>query len=165
MKKLVIATVLSLVLSMPVLANETEGDYFYPSFDQTAYSTLYEGDNKVGVTIDLSDGWSVEFALGAVYLYNGRIEENSEAVAMGITLDKAVFDEYVAEASEKNEYREYARSIAYADGDGTHRYLYSLSPDVGFLIAVSPEVDGDDTASRFSIELLEQEISDETETE
>ena len=165
MKKLIIATILSLVLSMPVLANETEGDYFIPTFDQTAYATLHEGDAEVGVTVDLSDGWSVEFALGAVYLYNGRIEKNTEAVAMGLTLDREVFDEYVAEASEKDEYKEYARSISYADGDGTHRYLYSLSPDVGFLIAVSPEVNGDDTASRFSIELLGQETFDETEAE
>ena len=66
---------------------------------QTASAYLDQNENSaVEVTADLSGGWSVEFARGAVYLYDGEIAEGKEATAMLITLDKEVYEEYMAEA-------------------------------------------------------------------
>ena len=73
---------------------------------QVATAWLDQEGNEISVLVDLTGGWSVEFARGALYLYEGDYSEDKEAVAIGITLDQEVFEEYCAEAASAETYRE-----------------------------------------------------------
>ena len=61
---------------------------------QVATAWLDQADKEISVMVDLSGGWSVEFAHGAFYLYDGDYSEDSDATAIGLTLDQEVFEEY-----------------------------------------------------------------------
>lgn len=153
MKRAIILGAAVLSMSIPVIAfgAETENDS-YPSYEQTASAWLDQEGEEVKVTVDLTGGWSVEFAHGAVYLYDGKADINNEAVAIGLTLDEKTFRDYADKAPEENTYREFARSFAYADDAGTDYYFYTVGPDAYFMIQVAPEADGDIVSSRFSVE-------------
>ena len=81
---------------------------------QIASAWLINGDDETRtyVTIDLSGGWSVEFAPGAFYLYENMQSKEDESSAMGITLSEEVYDEYADEAEESSGYEEEARESA-----------------------------------------------------
>jgi len=130
---------------------ETESEE-YPTYEQTASAWLDQGGNEVLVTVDLTGGWSAEFAHGAVYLYDGKVDENTPATAIAVTLDQEVFEEYVASAPSQENYREFARSFSYTEEDGSTDYFFSVGPDAYFMISVSPEEDADTVSSRFSVE-------------
>lgn len=166
MKRTVIALVsaaaFTLGLSTIGYAAETESAW-YPTFEQTASAWLDQDGTEVRVTVDLTDGWSASFAHGAVYLYDGPDKEGTEAVAIGLTLDEEVFNDYAEEASSKDSYREFAHCFTFTEEDGSNDYFWSLSPDVYFMIAVRPQADGDIVSSRFSMELADS--AEETATE
>ena len=153
MKKVItLGVIISLMSTMIVFADETE---FFPTYEQTASAYLDQDGNEVKVTVDLTGGWSVEFAPGAVYLYDGTVDENTPATALGITLDEDVFQDHLKAAQEIESYREFARSFAYTEEDGTNDYFFSLGPDTFFMISVSPDADGDIVSSRFSVERVD----------
>ena len=89
-KAFVLCVIISMMCSMIAFADETE--LFFPTYEQTASAYLDQSGKAVKVTVDLTGGWSVEFAPGAVYLYEGNTD--GEAAALGITLDEEVFQEY-----------------------------------------------------------------------
>ena len=157
MKKTIIAlmsaAIFALGLTSAGFGAETETDWF-PTYAQTASAWLDQGPNEVKVTVDLTGGWSCEFAHAAVYLYEGKADENTPAVAIGLTLDEEVFNEYVADAPDSDNYREFARSFSFTEEDGSTDYFFSVGPDAFFMISVSPDAAGDADAisSRFSVE-------------
>ena len=106
------AAVLAMSFPLTTFCAETESD-FIPTFEQTASAWLDQGENEVKVTVDLTDGWSVEFAKGAAYLYDGTADENAEAAAIGLTLDEEVFTEYMEAAQNSDSYREFAHSFTF----------------------------------------------------
>lgn len=154
MKKTIIALItsasLAVCLSTIGFAAETETDW-YPTYEQTASAYLDQDGNEVKVTVDLTGGWSVEFAPGAVYLYEG--DTDGEATALGITLDEEVFQDYMKTAQESDSYKEYARSFAFTEEDGYTDYFFALSPDAYFMISVRPGEDSEIVRSRISVEL------------
>ena len=148
---LVSAALATTGLSTVGFGAETEKDW-YPTYEQTASAWLDQDGTEVRVTVYLSDGWSVYFARGAAYLYDGPADDNADAAAIGITLDEEVFNEYVADARSHDSYREFARSFTYTEDDGSNLYFFTVGPDAYFMIDVSPEADGDAVSSRFSVE-------------
>ena len=154
MKKNIIAlmnaAVLSAALSTAVFAAETESE-FYPTYEQTASAYLDQDGHEVKILIDVSDGFSAEFAHGAAYLYDGAVSEDTEPVAVGLTLDEDVFEEYIETASASSSYREFARSFAYTEEDGTNNYFFQSGPDAYFMVSVAKGADGDAISSRFSV--------------
>lgn len=162
-KAITLGVIIALMGTMIALADETE---FFPTYEQTASAYLDQDGNEVKVTVDLTGGWSVEFAPGAVYLYDGTVNENAPATALGITLDEEVFQDHMKAAQESDSYREFARSFAYTEEDGTNDYFFTLAPDAYFMISVSPDADGDIVSSRFSVERVDFLAPyEETETE
>ena len=88
-KAFVLCVIISMMCSMIAFADETE--LFFPTYEQTASAYLDQSGKAVKVTVDLTGGWSVEFAPGAVYLYEGNTD--GEAAALRITLDEEVYAE------------------------------------------------------------------------
>ena len=148
MKKAIsLCVIISLLGAFAVFADETE---FFPTYEQTASAYLDQDGNEVKVTVDLTGGWPVEFAPGAVYLYEGETE--GEATALGLTLDKETFQDYMETAQASESYREFARSFTFTEEDGSNDYFFSLGPDAFFMISVNPNADGDTVSSRISAE-------------
>ena len=144
------AALVTMGLSMTGFGAETESE-FIPAFEQSASAWLDQDENEVHVTVDLTDGWSVEFAHGAAYLYDAPVTPDLDAAAIALTLDEDTFKEYSETAVESDSYMEYARSFSYTDEEGWQNYFYSLGPDAYFMISVAPDADGDAVSSRFSI--------------
>ena len=67
---------------------------------QSASAYLDQTENKVEARVDLSDGYSCEFAQGAVYLFDQEINESAKEVAIGITLEEDVYNDYLAHSQE-----------------------------------------------------------------
>ncbi len=121
---------------------------------QTASAYLDQSEAAVvKVTVDLSGGWSVEFARGAVYLYNGEITEGKESVAMLITLDKKVYEEHLAKAMAVGSRKEADDGIYFA-GDGNQAaYLTALNDSAYILITAKEKASMEAIVSRFMLAL------------
>ena len=118
---------------------------------QTAEAWLSEGDIRTAARVDLSGGWSVEFASGAVYLYDKEITPNTETAAMCITLEEEVYNEYLEKAKASDTYKETDDYIYYEDTEMNECiYLYKLGKAY-FLISVKDKENADNIISRFSL--------------
>ena len=65
---------------------------------QTATAYLNQEGPTIEATVDLSKGYSCDFARGAIYLYDQENNEGVEAVALGITLSEEVYNDYLNES-------------------------------------------------------------------
>ena len=119
---------------------------------QTASAHLDQNENSITVTVDVSGGWSAYFARGAVYLYDGEYTEDRDAVAMGITLEKEVFDEYIKGAPDHDNYKEIENGVFYTDEDGTAYYFFTVGENAYFMIDVAKGADSDAVYERFHAE-------------
>ena len=161
-KAFVLCVIISMMCSMIAFADETES--FFPTYEQTASAYLDQSGKAVKVTVDLTGGWSVEFAPGAVYLYEGNTD--GEAAALGITLDEEVFQEYTKEAKNSDSYREFAHCFSFTEENGYTDYFFSPGSGSFFMISVRPGEDSAIVRSRISIEPAKFLVPEpETETE
>ena len=119
---------------------------------QVATAWLDQAGNEIAIAVDLTGGWSVEFAHGAIYLYEGEYSEDSEATAIGLTLDQEVFEEYCAEAAASDSYREIDGAQYYTQEDGVGAYLTRVGEDAYFMLCVNEGVDGDGVFARITLE-------------
>ena len=119
---------------------------------QIAAARLDQDGNDINVTVDLSGGWSVEFAAGAIYLYDKAYEENLEAAAIGMTLDREVFEEYWAEAEASASRRELNGARYYKADDGKDTYLIPVGDDAWLMLKVEKGDDSDAVFARVKAE-------------
>ena len=154
MKKLVsMMLVLCMALTLIAGAALAEGG------KQTASATLDRDSEPVVATVDLTGGWSVEFASGAFYLYEGEITKDRDADAIGLTLEKDVYEDYMAEATASDSCREVEGGVCYETEDETD-YVLAVGSDAYFLVAVPAGTDGDAILSRIDLK-SEKEYFDE----
>ena len=118
---------------------------------QVATAWLDQSGTEVSVMVDLSGGWSVEFARGAIYLYDGDYSED-EATAIGLTLDQEVFEEYWNEAVSTEGNREIEDSLYYKTEDGFGTFLTRVGEDAFFMLQVWGDVDEDAVFDRVTVE-------------
>lgn len=119
---------------------------------QTASARLYEGGSEVVVTVDLSDGWSVEFAPGAAYLYDGTVSEGTEAVAVGLTIDEEVYNGQIAIGEDQKNFRSENGVTSFDHPEGSHDYYFKAGENAFFMVTVSKDMDGDAVLERFAVE-------------
>ena len=116
---------------------------------QTATAHLDQEGTTVDVCVDLSDGWSCEFARGAVYLYEGE----NEAVAIGETLATDVYEDYIKGAKDQENFKEIENGVAYTDGNGQSIYCFSVEDKAYFLINVTKGADAEAIFNRIQVSL------------
>ena len=128
---------------------------------QIASAWLINGDDETRtyVTIDLSGGWSVEFAPGEFYLYENMQSKEDESSAMGITLSEEVYDEYADEAEESDSRKELGDAVMYVDDSGESVYLFTVGDNGYFRLSVKPGVDSDAVFRRVTAEEEESSIA------
>lgn len=87
------------------------------SVKQTASAYLDQEETTVEATVDLTDGYSCDFARGAIYLYDQENKEGVDAVAIGISLVQDTYNDYLAAAKANANSKEINGGIMYqADG-------------------------------------------------
>ena len=118
---------------------------------QTASAYLDQDGSCVEVTVDLTGGWSVEFARGAVYLYDSEITEDKESTAMLITLDKDVYEEDMDEAMGDDSHKEADGGVYYTGSGNEGSYLTSLNDSAYVLITTQDKANIEDIVARFTL--------------
>ena len=131
---------------------------------QVATAWLDQDGSEIGVMVDLSGGWSVEFAHGAFYLYDGDYSEDKDAAAIGLTLDQQVFEEYCAEAGSAEDFREIGDTVFYTQEDGTGVYLTRVGDDAYFMLHIYGNTDGDAAFARVKLERSDAQVESAPET-
>ena len=132
------------------LAPEQAGD---SSAAQTVSAGLINEDVRSIVTVDIHGGWSVEFARGAAYLYEGEILPDMECDARCVMLDKEVYEEYQSEAGAAESFREVEGGITWSrEEEGEICYLFQDGKEGYFLLTVNADMDGDSVYARIKAE-------------
>ena len=93
---------------------------------QTASAYLDQEGKSIEATVDISDGYSCDFARGAVYLYDQENKEGVEAVAMGISLG-----DYLKTAEADANKKELNGGLMF-QADNTMIYITKVSTDSYF---------------------------------
>ena len=119
---------------------------------QVASAYLDQDGTTVTVTVDLTGGWSVEFARGAFYLYDDKHTIEEEAVAIGITLDEEVFYDHMKEALEDANRKEMPDGIVYSTENDTN-YLVNIEDSAYFMLVQQGDVSVEDLWKRVTVKL------------
>ena len=125
MKK-TIATIAITAITTVVIAAACFAGCAKKSVKQTASAYLDQEDNTITATVDLTDGYSCDFARGAVYLQ----DEKGNEVAMGLTLGQDVYEEYAAANADANS-KEIAGGVMY-QGDGEMVFVKTVGDSAYF---------------------------------
>ena len=126
MKK-TIATIAITAITTVVIAAACFAGCAKKSVKQTASAYLDQEDNTITATVDLTDGYSCDFARGAVYLQ----DEKGNEVAMGLTLGQDVYEEYAAAAKADANSKEIAGGVMY-QGDGEMVFVKTVGDSAYF---------------------------------
>lgn len=120
----------------------------------SAWLTAEDDEGRFLAKVDLTGGYSVEFASGAVYLYDQEIVDGeTESVAMAVSLSEEVYNEYMDEANQSDTYREVDGAyVAYVNGSDEDSYLVQVGENGFVLITMDQGDDSDDLFARFAFE-------------
>ena len=152
MKKKIIAVIaISLIMIMTLVACGSNSGG--TSGKQTATAWLSNESKRVSTTVELTGGWSVEFAPGACYIFDKEIkeDEDTECIAMGLTLDQEVYDDHYNDHKDSESFEEKDGICSFKDElDGSTDYLFMADGDVPFLLDVIGDADGAAILARLS---------------
>lgn len=150
---------LALTLTAGSMAEETE------PVRQTAAATFELDGESALVTVDITGGWSIEFATGAVYLYDGENDGKRAAIAHGYIIDQAEYDENVEVYKDYESFTELENGVTFSEGEGgCNKYLFEIGNGLCYMIAADLSADAEDIFSRFTVTPAPVwEISDEAD--
>ena len=112
-----------------------------------------DSDAVVEVMAELTGGWSAEFARGAAYLYDEPYEDDADGVGMLVTLEKGVYEEYLAEAADSGDRKEADGGVYYTDSEGRGIYLVSLDDKAFVMVTTDDKADIETAVSRLTLKL------------
>lgn len=112
---------------------------------QTASAKQTVGENGTAVmTVDLTDGYSVEFASGAAYFYKGEASDENDVAAFGYVISKEEYDEEIAyltaNKSSENDFKNLGDGVySNSDEDGC---VYFFPTEDGLFMKVAVQKAG-----------------------
>ena len=119
---------------------------------QTATNTYRLHGQETVVSVDLSGGWSVEFATGAVYLYDGPNDGERDPVAFGYVITQEEYEEIIAEYSSYDSFSEVGAGVMFDEGEGgCNKFAFAVGNGLSFLIAAEHGHDENAIYSRFTV--------------
>ena len=146
--KRTLCTLMAVVMLLSLAACGTTN-----SGKQTASAYLdQEYEAAIEVTVDLSGGWSVEFVRGAAYIYDSEITDTNEGVAMLLTLDKEVYEEYLADAMADDNRKEADGGVYFTTDGDEPGYLTSLN-DSAYVLIIANKADIEAVVARVTLSL------------
>lgn len=119
---------------------------------QNVSAYLDQEGNTIAATVDLRGGYSCEFTKGAVYLYDEEVFDDTDPVAIAITLDEDVYDVYLAKAVSDPTRRYTDNGIIFA-GENNTIYICRVGNDAYFGIFAEDTTKAEmaSIVSRFSL--------------
>ncbi len=130
-------------------AGKGSGD---PEHRQTATSTYRLDGQETIVSVDLSGGWSVEFATGSVYLYDGPDDGAREPIAFGYVITQQEYEDIIAEYNSYDSFSEVGAGVIFDEGEGgSNKYAFAIGNGLSFLIAADRSADADAIYNRFIV--------------
>lgn len=115
---------------------------------------VFDG-KTVAVTVDLTDGWTVEYGENATYVYDGNTHGDDEAIAYGVYHSKEDYEETVREYSSYDSYEEVENGIRFRESDGLSKYVMDLGNDVYYMIMASEPDQAEEIYARFDVKIVE----------
>jgi len=116
-------------------------------------------DDKIAVmTVDLSDGYSVDFATGAAYFYKGGKIEDNEVIAHAFIITKAAYDDEISYFTGDNKlegkFKDLKDGIYSYTTDDSVEYFFPTNDDLYMKVVVGKEykAEADSIYKRFSAE-------------
>lgn len=106
----------------------------------------------VAVTVDLADGWTVDYGENATYVFEG---DSDEAIAYGVYTDKEEYDEIVKEYSSYDTYEEVENGIRFTESDDLCKYVIDLGNDIHYMIMATVPDRADEIYARFDVRLVQ----------
>ena len=85
---------------------------------QTVSAHIGTESEGATVIINVTDGWSVDFASDCFSVYDEEITETSAGIAICTAVEKEIFDDYVKEAEASDTYEKLNNAIYYESTDG-----------------------------------------------
>ena len=153
MKKVItMLLVASMILAFSVCAGGAGLAEEQGAARQVATAWLDQDGAEIKAKVDLTGGWSVEFAHGAFYLYDGDYAEDKAPVAIGITLEQEVFEGFCAEATASESCREIEGGLCYEQEDAADAYLTHVGDDAYFMLCVYGSDESDAVFARIKLE-------------
>ena len=148
-KKLSIVIVLVFVFSMLLTGcgaskeADSSDSGKQPAAKNTATATMDAGEMPIDVTVDVSTGLSVLFANDGFSLFDGEYDDSTYPLVTATILDQEVYDKYIEDNKDKEDYREDDGFIKYTSSIGEPVCLYKIGDKVPFMISFEKDVDGD----------------------
>ena len=100
-------------------------------------ANLFEFEkDQVVVTVDLKDGWNVEFGINATYLYDKKDAE--DVVANAVYVSKDEYKEIVDEYKGYDSYKEIDNGITFEESTST-KYIVKVTDDTYMMVIVRKE--------------------------
>lgn len=123
---------------------------------QIASRSYFFNGRNILVTMDLSDGWSTEFASGAIYLYDGPYYDERETVAYGYLTDQTDYDQNLADYGDYDSFTQAEDgALEVTEEDGGNRYIFPVTKYVYFMIVSKAGADPEAIRQRFDVRLEE----------
>ena len=114
----------------------------------SAWQTVGDGDKQAVMTVDLTGGYSVEFATGAAYFYKGEPSDDNEVLAFGYVITEKEYNDEVSYFQNNDEYKDALQDL----GDGVYCYSeetgaqYFMPAEDGFYLKIAVQEAGMDEA-------------------
>lgn len=119
---------------------------------QIAARTYFRYGRDIDVALDLTGGWSAEFASAAMYLYDGPYNEDRETTAFGCLMNQLDYDQYAADFKDYDSFRQSEDgSLEVTDEEGDNRYIFPVTKYVYFLIVTKKGTDPEAVRQRFDV--------------
>ena len=109
----------------------------------TATATMDEGEFPVDVTVDVSSGLSVLFSSDGFSLFEGEYDDSTYPAATATILTQEVYDKYIADNKDSEDYREEDGFIKYTSSIGEPVCLWMIGDKIPFMISFEKSIDGD----------------------
>ena len=126
-----------------------------------AAKVVYAEDQNALMMVELTDGYSVEFATGAAYFYKGDKIEDSDIIAHAFVISKAEYDEEIGYFEDNTElegtFDDLDNGTYSYTTDDSVEYFFSSNDDLYMKVVIGKEYidDADSIYSRFSAETVD----------
>ena len=146
-----IFVILSFVFFITGCSSNTE------SVKQSATAKQVYGEDQTAImTVDLTDGYSVEFSSGAAYFYKGDSIDDSEVLAHAFVISIADYDEEISYFQDNDdlegEFKDLEDGFYSYKTEESIEYFFPTNDDLYLKVVVGKEAldDADSIYTRFS---------------
>ena len=110
-------------------------------------------DKEVLVTLDLKDGWYVEFGENGTYLYDQVPNKKTKAVAYGVYVSKDEYNSELDGYKKAKGFKEIKNGIFFKE-DSLSKFIINVGDDIYYEVIVEKnKYDANDVFKRFKVKL------------